>query len=136
MNRIVILKSLATAALALSTLAAATTAHARNDVQFSITLGTPGVYVQPAPVYARPRPVYVQPAPVYVQPQPVYVQPISNYGNPRHVYYTQPAPVYGGWGHQRHHHGRDINNRRHMRDYDNDGIPNRYDRFPGNPNWR
>lgn len=129
MNRIVILKSLATAALALGTLAAATTAHARNDVQFSITLGTPGVYVQPAPVYARPRPVYVQPA-------PVYVQPISSYRNPRPVYYTQPAPVYGGWGHQRHHHGRDMNNRRPMRDYDNDGIPNRYDRFPGNPNWR
>lgn len=40
MNRIVILKSLATAALALGTLAAATTAHARDDVQFSITLGT------------------------------------------------------------------------------------------------
>lgn len=129
MNRIVILKSLATTALALGTLAAATTAHARNDVQFSITLGTPGVYVQPAPVYARPRPVYVQPA-------PVYVQPISSYRNPRPVYYTQPAPVYGGWGHQRHHHGRDMNNRRPMRDYDNDGIPNRYDRFPGNPNWR
>ena len=136
MNRITIFKSLAAATLALGTLAAATTAHARDDVQFSITLGTPGAYVQPAPVYAHPRPVYVQPAPVYVQPQPVYAQPISSYGNPRPVHYTQPAPVYGGWGHQRHHHGRDMNNRRHMRDYDNDGIPNRYDRFPGNPNWR
>lgn len=136
MNRITIFKSLAATALALGTLAAATTAHARNDVQFSITLGTPGAYVQPAPVYAHPRPVYVQPAPVYVQPQPVYAQPISSYGNPRPGYYTQPTPVYGGWGHQRHHHGRDMNNRRHMRDYDNDGIPNRYDRFPGNPNWR
>lgn len=138
MNRIVILKSLAAAALALGTLAATTTAHARDDVQFSITLGTPGVYVQPAPVYAHPRPVYVQPAPVYVQPQPVYAQPISGYGYPRPVYYTQPAPVYGGWGHerQRHHHGRDMNNRGPMGDYDRDGIPNRYDRFPGNPNWR
>ncbi len=131
MNRIVILKSLATAALALGTLAAATTAHARDDVQFSITLGTPGVY-------AHPRPVYVQPAPVYVQPRPIYAQPISSYVYPRPVYYTQPAPVYGGWGHQRqrHHYGRDINNRGPMRDYDNDGIPNRYDRFPGNPNRR
>lgn len=131
MNRIVILKSLATAALALGTLAAATTAHARDDVQFSITLGTPGVYVQPAPVYAHPRPVYVQ-------PRPIYAQPISSYVYPRPVYYTQPAPVYGGWGHQRqrHHHGRDMNNRGPMRDYDHDGIPNRYDRFPGNPNRR
>ena len=125
MNRIVILKSLATAALALGTLAAATTAHARDDVQFSITLGTPGVYVQPAPVYAHPRPVYVQ-------PRPIYAQPISSYVYPRPVYYTQPAPVYGGWGHQRqrHHHGRDMNNRGPMRDYDHDGIPNRYDNQP------
>ena len=129
MNRIVILKSLATAALALGTLAAATTAHARDDVQFSITLGTPGVYVQPAPVYAHPRPVYVQ-------PRPIYAQPISSYVYPRPVYYTQPAPVYGGWGHQRHHHGRDMNKRGPRGDYDHDGIPNRYDRFPGNPNWR
>ncbi|MES2584661.1 MAG: hypothetical protein V4627_18185 [Pseudomonadota bacterium] len=136
MNRIVILKSLAAAALALGTLVAATTAHARNDVQFSITLGTPGVYVQPAPVYARPRPVYVQPAPVYVQPLPVYAQPISSYVYPRPVYYTPPTPVHGGWGHQRHHHGRDINKRGPKGDYDHDGIPNRYDRFPGNPNWR
>jgi len=136
MNRIVILKSLAAATLALGTLATTTTAHARDDVQFSITLGTPGVYVQPAPVYAHPRPVYVQPAPVYVQPQPVYAQPKPSYVYPRPVYYTQPAPVYGGWGHQRHHHGRDMNNRGSMRDYDHDGIPNRYDRFPGNPNWR
>jgi hypothetical protein len=135
MNHIVILKSLAAAALALGTLAAATTAHARDDVQFSITLGNPGVYGQPAPVYAHPHPVHVQPAPVYVQPRPVYAQPKPSYVYPRPDYYTQ-APVYGGWGHQRHHHGRDMNNRRPMRDYDNDGIPNRYDRFPGNPNWR
>lgn len=133
MNRIVIFKSLTAAALALGTLAAATTAHARDDVQFSITLGTPGVYVQPAPVYAHPRPVYVRPAPVYVQPQPVYAQPISSYVFPRPVYYTQPTPVYGGWGH---HHGRNMKNRGPRGDYDHDGIPNRYDRFPGNPNWR
>ena len=137
MNRIVILKSLAAAALALGTLAT-TTAHARDDVQFSITLGNPYVYVQPAPVYAYPRPVYVQPAPVYVQPQPVYTQPISSYVYPRPVYYTEQAPVYGGWGYerQRHHHGRDMNNRGPMGDYDHDGIPNRYNRFPGNTNWR
>ena len=72
MNRIVILKSLATAALALGTLAAATTAHTRYDVQFSITLEAPGVYVQPAPVYVQPQPVYAQPISSYVYPRPVY----------------------------------------------------------------
>jgi hypothetical protein len=133
MNRIVNLKSFAAAALALGTLFAATAAHARNDVQFSVTVGTPGVYVQPAPVYVRPQPVYVRPAPVYVQPRPVYVQPVSVYTQFRPVY-EQPAPVYG-WGHQRYNHQRrDMNVYGPRGDLDRDGIPNRYDRFPRNPN--
>ena len=133
MNRIVILKSLAAAALALGTLATTTTAHARDDVQFSITLGSPGFQVQSAPTYGYPSRYYDQPATVYVQPRPIYVQP-------RPVY-RQPAPVYG-WGHQRQGPHRDDkwNARgpagdRH-RDRDRDGVPNRYDRFPANPNWR
>ena len=129
MNRIAILKSLAAAALALGTLVTTTTAHARDDVQFSLTLGTPGFQAQSAPAYAYPRHHHVQPAPVYVQPRPVYVQP-------RPVY-VQPAPVYG-WGHQRHHqHRGDHWNARGPRgDFDRDGTPNRYDRYPGNPNRR
>ena len=65
-------RTLAVAAVVLGGLAAASAAHARSDVHFSIGLNVPGVYVQPAPVYTRPAPVYVQPAPVYVQPAPVY----------------------------------------------------------------
>lgn len=142
MNRIVILKSLAAAALALGTLAATTTAHARDDVQFSITLGTPGFQAQSAPSYGYPRHHYVQPAPVYVQPTPIYAYPQHGYVQPRTVYvqprpiYAQPAPAYG-WGHQRQdHHGRRGNARGPNGDYDRDGTPNRYDRFPRNPNWR
>ena len=51
-------------ALAISGALCAGMAQARDDVQWSVTIG--------APVYVRPAPVYVQPAPVYVQPAYVY----------------------------------------------------------------
>ena len=138
MNRIVILKSLAAAALAMGTLVAAATAHARNDVQFSVTLGNPGIHVQSGPAYSHQRPVYVQQAPVYVQPRPVYVQPAPIYVRPRPMYYVQPASVYG-WGHPhyKNHHGSNQPKWRGPKgDYDRDGVPNRYDRYPGNSNRR
>ncbi len=72
---------------------AVASAHARSDVNFSIGIQVPGVYVQPAPIYYQPEPVYVQPRPVYVQPQPVYVQPRPVYVQPQPVY-VQPAPIY------------------------------------------
>ena len=72
----------ATTATVFVVLGVATSAHARNDVTFSIGIHVPGVYVQTAPVYTpppriiyQPRTVYVQPAPIYVQPRPVFVQP-------------------------------------------------------------
>lgn len=108
MNRLTA-KTFAAAAVALGALAAATTAHARSDVHFSIGIGAPYGYVQPAPVY-------VQPAPVYVQPQPVYVTPRPVYGHGHGHYY----------GH-RHGHGR------RWGDADRDGVPNAYDRRPHNP---
>ena len=46
-------------------LAAAPAAAATVDV----TIGVPGVYVQPQPVYVQPQAVYIQPRPVYIQPQ-------------------------------------------------------------------
>jgi len=119
MNRFISAKPILAAAIAFGSLAAATAAHARTDVQLSI--GVPGVYVQPAPVYVQPQPVYVQPRPVYVQPQPVYVQPQGYYyGGDRHEH--------RGWGEGRW-------ERRHgaWGDADGDGVPNRYDRAPGNP---
>ncbi len=77
-------KCVAAAALAVAALSAASAAHARSDVQFSIAIGIPPVYVQPGPVHVQPWPVYVQPAPVYDRPRTVYVQPAP--------IYVQPAP--------------------------------------------
>ncbi len=134
MNRFLSLKSLAPAMLLLGTLAAAGTAQAHNEVQLSLGLGVPGVYVQPAPVYASPRPVYQQSAPVYTYAQPVYERRVPVYAVPQPVYV--PPPVYG-WGYPHHHHWeRREYERGPWGDHDHDGTPNRYDRFPWNPDRR
>jgi len=125
-------KLFVTAALALAAALAAGVAQARDDVQWSVTIGTP-VYTQP--VY-EPAPVYY-PAPVY-HPAPVY----------------QSAPEYSS----RHWRGRDRRDDRHgyhdahrsrgFYDADRDGIPNGRDSFDnrvysrhdvdgdGLPNWK
>jgi len=130
-------RTLAAAAVVLGGLAAASAAHARSDVHFSIGLNVPGVYVQPAPVYTRPAPVYVQPAPVYVQPAPVY------YGGGRNGAWgdrdRDGVPnIHDRYDNRRHHgHGRPGMNHGHGQgDADRDGVPNRYDRYPGNPYYR
>lgn len=113
----------AAALLGLS-LAALGSAHARDNVYWSVGVdAAPGVsvgvsnhrqpvYVQQQPVYVAPQPVYVQPAPVYVQPH-VYSQPRVIYSQPHviypgNTYYAQPAPVYygppGHWKHRNKHH--------------------------------
>ena len=80
MKRFIPTKSLAAAGLVLGALGAASAAHARSDVYFSVGVQAPGVHVQPAPVYVQPRPVYVAPRPVYVEPQSVYVPEPSHNG--------------------------------------------------------
>ena len=111
MNRTSSAKNFLAAAVVLGGLAAASAAHARSDVQFSIGIQAPiGYgYVQPQPVYVQPQPVYVQPQPVYVQPQPVYYE---------------------------RHHGHRWHEGRGWRDADRDGVPNRFDRAPYNPYYR
>jgi hypothetical protein len=142
MKRLFSAKPLVAAAVALGAFAAASAAHARSEVFFSIGIQAPGVYVQSAPVYVQPQPVYVPPRPVYVQPHPVYVQPQPIYVQPRHVQVqprhvqVQPRPIYGpppyhgpGWerrGKWQHLHGP-------WGDLDRDGIVNRNDRFPHDP---
>ena len=127
-------KPLVAAAVALGAVVAASAAHARSDVVFSIGLNVPGGYVQPQPVYVQPQPVYVQPQPVYVQPHAAY------YG---HGYYADRRGPYGDRD------GDGVQNRfdrdsrwfdpraayRHggRRDADHDGVPNRADRAPHNP---
>ena len=118
MKRLISAKSIAATALVLGAFGAATAAHARSDVVFSVGLQVPGAYgyVQPAPVYVETQPVYVAPRPVYVQPQ----YGLSQYG----------WDDRDGWRHHRHHR---TSLRGPWGDYDRDGVPNRYDRFPANP---
>lgn len=100
-NRSLMVASAATA-LAVAALGFAGAAQARDNVFWSVGVGSPGVEVnvgnvgsvyQPQPVYVQPQPVYIQPQPIYVQPQPVYVQPAPIYYQqpPRFI---RPAPVY------------------------------------------
>ena len=139
MKRLFSAKPIVATAIALGAVVAASAAHARSDVVFSIGVNTPG-YIVPAPVYVQPHPVYVQPRPVYVQPQPIYVQPRAYYGG---GYYAQRSGPYGDWDRDgvanrfdrdsrwfnprsAHHYGG-------RRDADRDGVPNRADRAPHNP---
>ena len=138
MKRITSAKFLAATAVAVGAFVAASAAHARSDVYFSIGVQPEPVYVQPAPVYVQPRPVYVEPRPVYVAPRPVYVQPQPVY---------EQAPVYhggyGGYGHEQRRWARrygpygDLDRDGVMnqddRDRDGDGVRNRHDRFPDDP---
>jgi hypothetical protein len=112
-SRSILLKAAALLGLSLAALGSA---HARDNVYWSVGVdAAPGVsvgvsnhrqpvYVQPQPVYVAPQPVYVQPQTVYVQPQSIYAQPRVIYPGP--VYYVQPTPVYyGPPGHWKHGHG-------------------------------
>jgi hypothetical protein len=128
-------RSLATAAVVLGAFAAASAAHARSDVIFSIGVQSPGYgygYVQPAPVYVEPAPVYVAPPPVYYAPRPVYVQPqVSYYGHSR--YERRHEWRHGGYERRWGPYGdldRDGIINRDDRDMDGDGIRNRRDHFP------
>ncbi|MDF2463115.1 MAG: hypothetical protein K0Q43_1350 [Ramlibacter sp.] len=129
-------KSLATVAVVLGAFAAASAAHARSDVIFSIGVQSPGYgYVQPGYGYAQPAPIYVEPAPVYVAPpayyapRPVYVQPqVSYYGRSHHDrrYDGRYERRWGPNGDL----DRDGIRNRNDRDIDGDGIRNRRDHFP------
>ena len=164
MKHLISTKSLAAVALALGAIVAASSAHARSDVFFSIGVQVPGVYVQPMPVYVQPMPVYVQPrqyyapAPHFYAPAPIYYQ---RHDNGRHygAQQWQGRGPYGDRdrdgianihdsGNQRNQwrqarfqgpHGdmdRDGVRNQHDRDRDGDGVRNRYDRLPDNPNRR
>ena len=101
-------------------LAALGTAHARDNVYWSVgvhaspsvTVGVSNarpVVVHPQPVYVQPAPVYVTPAPVYVTPPPSYIVPPVVYTPPpvvypRPIYYAQPAYALGHGHHKHHHH--------------------------------
>ena len=56
MKHLIFARSLAAVAVAFGAFAVASSAHARSNVQFSIGVQVPGVYLQPAPVYVQPQP--------------------------------------------------------------------------------
>lgn len=59
------------------------TAAARDNVSFSLAIGTPVTYMQPAPVYYTPPPprvVYYSPVPVYYGPTARVVYVKRDYG--------------------------------------------------------
>jgi len=125
MKQLISKKALGAAVLALGAFAAASSAHARSDVYFSIGVQTPGFYVQPAPVYVQPRSYYT-PAPRYY----------PRHDNGRHYGWQQRQQqqqlhrgAYGDFD-------RDGIRNQRDRDRDGDGVRNRFDRFPNNPNRR
>jgi len=126
-------RKLVVVALALAGALSAGVAQARggDDVQWSVTIGTPiGV------------PIYSQPAPVYRPPAPVYVAPAYRPHHDHYRDYQQPTR----WDHD----GDRIPDRydaiyNPRWDRDGDGIPNRHDRYDnlrhdrdgdGIPNWQ
>lgn len=103
----------AAAALALAAMGFTSAAQARDNVRWSVGIGTPGATVNvgnsgyggavyQAPIYVQPQPVFVAPAPVYYQPRPVYVQPAPVYYAPQPTYYA-PQPIYVERPRYRHH---------------------------------
>jgi len=143
-------QSLAAIALTLGAFAAASSAHARSDVFFSVGVQVPGIYVQPAPVYVQPRQIYT-PAPAQYgrydegrRHDGQHWQRRSSYGDhgrdgianvyasggPRNQW-RQSRP-YGPYGDL----DRDGIRNQWDRDVDGDGVRNRFDRVPNNPNRR
>lgn len=156
MKHLISTQSLAAIALTLGAFAAASSAHARSDVTFSIGVQVPGVYLQSAPVYVQPVPMYVQPGPIYM-PAPGYygrhdngrrhdgqqwqrgpygdrdhngIANVYDSGGPRNQW--RQSRLYGPYGDLD---GDGIRNQ-WDRDIDGDGVRNRYDRQPINPNRR
>jgi hypothetical protein len=143
-------KSLAAVALALGALAAASSAHARSDVYFSFGVQVPGAYVQTVPVHVQPRPYYA-PVPDYYRryddgrrnggrhwqrrgPYGDYdrdgIANIYDSGNQRNQW--RQARLHGPYGDL----DRDGIMNRQDRDRDGDGVRNRRDSYPNNPNRR
>lgn len=149
MKRLISTRSIAAVAIVLGAFAAASAAHARSDLHFSIGVHTPGVYVQPAPVYVHPQPVFVQPRHGYVHPVPrrfdgIHSSPTWERRGPYGDY--DRDGIANRYDRDNHRHGRrfgpygdldrDGIRNRHDRDRDGDGVPNRYDRAPTNPRYR
>lgn len=100
------------AAAAVLAVAAVGAAQARDNINWSVGIGVPGVtigatngrYYAPPPVYYSPAPIYYS-QPSYVYPSSYYVEPAPVYVAPAPIYYSRPyyGPYYGH-RHHRHRH--------------------------------
>jgi len=150
MKHLISTQALAAVAIALSAFTAASSAHARSDVSFSIGVQVPGLYVQTTPIYVQPRAIYV-PAPVHYG----RFDDGRRYGGQRwqgrgpygdndrdgiaNVYdadgshgQVRSSRLYGPYGDL----DRDGIVNQRDRDIDGGGVRNRYDRAPTHPNRR
>ena len=114
-----VFSKLAVVGIGFALAASAGVAQARDNVNWSVGIGVPGVvvgasngYSAPAPVYYAPPPTYyAPPRPVYyAPPRPVYYAPPVVYSPPPAYYYRdrgyyRDRDDYRGHGHRRH--GRD-----------------------------
>ena len=150
MKHLISTQSLAAVVVALGALTAASSANARSDVYFSIGVQVPGGYVQTVPVHVQPRPYYA-PVPNYYRRHddsrrngPQNWQRRGPYGDRdgdgiANIYdrggqrnQWRQARLYGPYGDL----DRDGIVNQRDRDRDGDGVRNRFDRYPNNPNRR
>lgn len=107
-----VFSKLAVVGLGCALAASAGVAQARDNVNWSVGIGVPGVVVgasngYPAYGYSAPAPVYYAPPPTYyVPPRPVYYAPPVVYSPPP-AYYYRDRDDYRGHGHHRHWRDRD-----------------------------
>jgi len=111
-----VFSKLAVVGIGFALAASAGVAQARDNVNWSVGIGVPGVVVgasngYPAYGYSAPAPVYYAPPPTYyAPPRPVYYAPPVVYSPPPAYYYRdrgyyRDRDDYRGHGHRRH--GRD-----------------------------
>lgn len=107
---------------------AALPAAARANVDFYVSVGPPPVYHEVVPA---PRAGLVWVPGYWDWRHGRYYWVAGHWLRHRPGYYYEPAR----WHHRhhgRHHHGRPAE----WRDYDHDGVPDRFDRAPFDPYWR
>lgn len=100
-------------------------AAARTQVDFFVNVAPPPVYREYVPA---PRSGYVWVPGYWDWGRGHRVWVAGHWVRPRYGYYHEPAR----WHYR---HGRHYDRPAGWRDYDGDGVPNRYDRAPRNPRW-
>ena len=95
-------KVMAATALLIAVAGVAPSARADN-VQWSLSVGSPGVIIgmtnaRPLPIFVQPQPFYGQAAPVFMHPGLIYAQQVPIYVQPQAVYQQGWAVQGRGYG--------------------------------------